>query len=125
MFTQIAVLSVPVKDQQAAKQFYTDVLGCAPVRDVPFGDDGVTRWIQLDLLNTGTTLTLVTWFPQMPPGSLQGVVLLTDDIDRTHALLKQRGVNISDIANESYAREATFYDPDGNGWVLQERPTAS
>jgi catechol 2,3-dioxygenase-like lactoylglutathione lyase family enzyme len=120
MLTKIAVLSIPVKDQQVAKAFYTDVLGCTVMADLPFGSDGVTRWIQLQMPGVETTLTLVTWFPQMQPGSLQGVVLATDDLATTHEALKNRGLAISDIADQPYGREATFSDPDGNGWVLQQ-----
>jgi hypothetical protein len=37
---------------------------------------------------------------------------------KTHAELKRRGLAISDIAHQPYGEEATFSDPDGNGWVL-------
>jgi len=118
MFKRIAVISIPVKDQQAAKTFYTEVLGCNVTTDMPFGSDGVTRWIQLKWPEVETSLTLVNWFPQMPPGSAQGMVLATEDMASTHAELKRRGLAISDIAHQPYGLEATFSDPDGNGWVL-------
>ena len=124
MFTKIAVLSIPVKDQQVAKSFYTDVLGCKAITDMPFGSDGVTRWIELQLPGVETALTLVTWFPQMQPGSTQGLVLATEDIATTHAELKKRGLVISDIDHQPYGHEATFSDPDGNGWVLQQPASA-
>ena len=91
MFRRIAVISIPVKDQQAAKSFYTNVLGCKVTTDMPFGSDGVSRWIQLQLPGVETSLTLVNWFPQMPPGSVQGIVLATEDMAKTHAELKRRG----------------------------------
>jgi catechol 2,3-dioxygenase-like lactoylglutathione lyase family enzyme len=125
MFNRIAVLSIPVKDQQVAKSFYTDVLGCKVITDMPFGSDGVTRWIQLQLPGVETTLTLVTWFPQMQPGSIQGIVLTTEDIAKTHAELKKRGLAILDIDHQPYGQEATFSDPDGNGWVLQQPASAT
>ena len=118
MFKRIAVISIPVKDQQAAKTFYTEVLGCNVTTDMPFGSDGVTRWIQLKWPEVETSLTMVNWFPQMPPGSAQGMVLATEDMASTHAELKRRGLAISDIAHQPYGLEATFSDPDGNGWVL-------
>jgi catechol 2,3-dioxygenase-like lactoylglutathione lyase family enzyme len=123
MFKRIAVLSIPVKDQQAAKSFYTNVLGCKVTTDMPFGSDGVTRWIQLQLPGVETSLTLVTWFPQMQPGSVQGIVLATEDMAKTHAELKRRGLVISDIGHQTYGQEATFSDPDGNGWVLLQPST--
>jgi catechol 2,3-dioxygenase-like lactoylglutathione lyase family enzyme len=125
MFTRIAVLSIPVTDQQVAKAFYMDVLGCTVIADMPFGSDGVTRWIQLQLPGVETALTLVTWFPHMQPGSIQGLVLATDDIAKTHAALKKRGLAISDIDHQPYGQEATFSDPDGNGWVVQQPASAA
>jgi catechol 2,3-dioxygenase-like lactoylglutathione lyase family enzyme len=125
MFNRISVLSIPVKDQQMAKSFYTEVLGCKVIADVPFGSDGVTRWIQLQLPGVETTLTLVTWFPQMRPGTVQGIVLATDDIAKAHAELKKRRLVISDINHQPYGQEATFSDPDGNGWVLQQPASAA
>ncbi|MCI0398691.1 MAG: VOC family protein [Chloroflexi bacterium] len=125
MFNRIEVLSIPVKDQQVAKSFYTNVLGGKVVEDMPFSPEGDTRWIRLELPGVETTLTLVTWFPQMPPGCLQGIVLTTNDIASAHAQLKKRGLAISDIEKQPYGLEATFTDPDGNGWVLQERSAVS
>ena len=92
---------------------------------MPFGSDGVTRWIELQLPGVETTLTLATWFPQMQPGSLQGLVLATEDMAKTHAELKKRGLAISDIDHQPYGQEATFSDPDGNGWILQQPASAA
>src|SRR5262249_24369418 len=114
MFNKISVISVPVKDQKASKAFYANVLGCKVIEEVCVGENGDKKWIQLQLLGVETTLSLVNWIAQMPPGSLQGVVLTTDDIGKTHAELKKRSLSISDINHEPYGSEATFSDPDGN-----------
>jgi catechol 2,3-dioxygenase-like lactoylglutathione lyase family enzyme len=120
MFTHIRVISIPVFNQQVALEFYRDVLGARVEADVPFDQDGQQRWISLRLPGVETRISLVTWFPQMPPGSMQGLVLATNDISAAHSELKMRGLRISDIKNQPYGREATFSDPDGNGWVLQQ-----
>jgi hypothetical protein len=57
----------------------------------------------------------------MTPGSLQGVVLATTDIEKTHSELSRRGLQISPIDSQDYGREATFSDPDGDGWIVQQR----
>jgi catechol 2,3-dioxygenase-like lactoylglutathione lyase family enzyme len=119
MFEKVAVISIPVKDQRAAKAFYTDKLGCAVVDEMPFGTPD-TMWIRLGLPGVDTQLVLATWFPAMPPGSLQGLVLATNRLDQTHAELRRRGLDISPIQNQEWGREATFADVDGNGWVLQQ-----
>jgi uncharacterized glyoxalase superfamily protein PhnB len=67
-----------------------------------------------------TRIVLATWFKQMAPGSQQGLVLNTQDIDKTVAELNGRGLEISPIKNQPYGREAVFNDPDGNGWVIQQ-----
>lgn len=119
MFNKIALVSIPVKDQNASKSFYTEVLGCKVLEEMPFNPD--TQWIKLELPGVETRIVLVTWFPQMQPGGIQGLVLTTKDMAKTHAELKKRGLLISDIDKRPYAQEATFKDPDGNGWVLQQR----
>jgi len=119
MFERIALLSIPVKDQKVTKSFYTEVLGCKVVQEMPFGTPD-TLWIRLELPGVDTQLVLATWFPEMKPGCIQGIVLTTKDIEKTHAELRKRGLKISRIKKEPWAREATFLDPDGNGWVLQE-----
>ena len=113
---QISIVSIPVADPAAARAFYVDVLGFEVLRDNPMGPD--QRWIQLAPAGSTASITLVTWFPQMPPGTVQGLVLTTDAIDADHAALTIRGLAISDPADAPWGRYATFNDPDGNGWVL-------
>ncbi len=79
-------------------------------------------WIQLAPAGQGVTIALVTWFDQMRPGGLQGVMLNTDDLDADHALLRGRGLAIGEIHQEPWGRYAQFSDPDGNGWILREPP---
>ena len=119
--SHIDIVSIPVSDQDAARTFYRDVLGFQVLRDDPFGDG---RWLQLALPNARTSITLVTWFEDMPAGSVRGLVLATDDLDADHERLVRQGVGMSDISTAPWGRFATFADPDGNGWVLQAAPSA-
>lgn len=58
----------------------------------------------------------------LPPG----LVLLADDLDTTYEMLRKRGLTwASAIQMAPWGRYATFSDPDGNGWVLQEAPVSS
>ena len=113
---QLSIVSVPVSDAERAKIFYRDVLGFSIVRDEPMGP--TARWIQLKPPSGAAGITLVTWFESMPPGSAQGLVLETSDIERAHEKLTAQGLAITDIQNASWGRFATFFDVDGNGWVL-------
>ena len=76
------------------------------------------HWLQMRPPSGPTSITLVTWFEAMPPGSVQGLVLDTGDIDLVHKKLAAKGLAIGAIETASWGRYATFRDPDGNGWVL-------
>jgi catechol 2,3-dioxygenase-like lactoylglutathione lyase family enzyme len=116
------IISVPVSDQQRSKRFYRDVLGFALIRDEPMGPG--MSWVQLAPQGQGVTIALVTWFEQMKPGGLQGVMVNTDDIDTEHRLLQARGLKLTEIKQEAWGRYALFTDPDDNGWILRQPPVA-
>lgn len=115
---RIAIISLPVADQQVAKSFYTEVLSFTVIRDNPFENE--QRWIELAPNGSTTTITLVTWFPHMPPGSIHGLVLDTDNIVEDRETLKARGVDVSPVETVPWGQFVIFKDPDGNGWVLQQ-----
>jgi catechol 2,3-dioxygenase-like lactoylglutathione lyase family enzyme len=120
---KVQLFSVPVADQDRAKDFYVNTLGFALVADSPMGPD--QRWVAVAPRGAETTLTLVTWFETMPPGSLKGVVIETDDLEADVAALRDRGVTIEgDIQEAPWGRYVTFDDPDGNGFVLQATAAA-
>jgi len=117
--THVAVVSVPVSDQERSKRFYSEVLGFDLVADTPFVDN--QRWVQLRPPKGEASITLVTWFPDMPAGSMSGIVLECDDIESTHRELTGRGLAFtSPITKEFWGTFATFHDPDGNGWILSQ-----
>jgi uncharacterized glyoxalase superfamily protein PhnB len=55
-----------------------------------------------------------------PPGSIQGLQLVVDDVNAAHAELSGRGVEVSDVQEFPWGRFVFFSDPDGNGWAVQE-----
>jgi catechol 2,3-dioxygenase-like lactoylglutathione lyase family enzyme len=115
---KVQLLSVPVSDQDRSRDFYVGVLGFALVSDTQLGPD--MRWVMVAPPGGQTALTLVTWFPSMPAGSLKGLVLETDDLEGDVARLKADGVAIDGgIEDAPWGRFAQFEDPDGNGIVLQ------
>lgn len=113
----VQVVSVPVSDQDRAKEFYVDVLGFTLLADRQFAPD--MRWVMVAPPGGQTSLTLVTWFPSMLPGSLQGTVLESDDLERDIEALTGKGVEVSEPQDAPWGRFVTFADPDGNGIVLQ------
>jgi catechol 2,3-dioxygenase-like lactoylglutathione lyase family enzyme len=119
--TSLQVVSVPVSDQDRARDFYAGVLGFTVEMDSEFGG-GAMRWVMLRPPGGGTAITLVTWFESMAAGSLNGSVLGCDDLEQTLAELSARGVTFAEdkIQEAPWGRWKTFTDPDGNAWVLQQ-----
>jgi uncharacterized glyoxalase superfamily protein PhnB len=83
-----------------------------------------SKWIQLAPPGCATTIALVSWFDGMKPGGLQGVMLNSTDIESDHRVLSSRGLVLSPIEQQPWGRFAMFKDPDGNGWILRQRPGA-
>jgi predicted enzyme related to lactoylglutathione lyase len=118
---QVQIVSVPVSDQERAKDFYLNTLGFELRQEAPFGDG--MRWIEVAPEGSTASMTLVTWFESMPSGSLRGLVVATHDIRATHEELVARGVPFDFPPTEMPGgTQAVFRDPDGNGLVLWERP---
>ena len=120
-YTHFLVVSVPVSDQDRARDFYVETLGFELRRDVSFGNG--QRWVEVAPRGAQTALTLVTWFPSMPPGSLRGLAIGAADVDAAYAELRRRGVAFDGpLQDVPWGRYATFEDPDGNGLILQGAP---
>jgi catechol 2,3-dioxygenase-like lactoylglutathione lyase family enzyme len=116
---ELSVVSIPVSDQDRAKAFYTEVLGFEAITDNPYGDG--LRWVQVRPPGTSISFTLVTWFPSMPAGSLQGIVLETPDVQAAYLELLEKGVHFAhEPRQEAWGTYTTFSDPDGNGFVLSQ-----
>ncbi len=115
----VIVVSVPVSDQDRAKEFYVDKLGFELEGD----DESVPgiRWVRVAPKGGTTSLALVTWFESMPPGSLQGLVLSSDDIQAEYENLVARGVRFDGPPQRRpWGTETVIRDPDGNSLVLQQ-----
>lgn len=115
--SHVKLLSMPVRDQDRAKSFYTEALGFELLADEDMAPD--QRWVQVAPKGADTSITLVTWFDSMPAGAQRGLVLETDDLDADVAALAAKGVPVSGVEDAPWGRYVTFADPDGNGFVLQ------
>jgi catechol 2,3-dioxygenase-like lactoylglutathione lyase family enzyme len=116
--TAVQLFSLPVTDQDRARDFYVDVLGFELVADTEMGPS--MRWVQVRPPGVATSVTLVTWSESMPAGSARGTVLETDDLDAEVTRLGALGVAMDgDVREAPWGRFVTFADPDGNGIVLQ------
>jgi catechol 2,3-dioxygenase-like lactoylglutathione lyase family enzyme len=139
---EIAV--IPVSDVDRAKRFYGD-LGWRLDADFASGDE--FRVIQFTPPGSGASVIFGKNVTPAAPGSAQGLYLIVSDIEATRQELLARGVKVGetfhggdnvytgtdqpylfgsirvsgpDPEHRSYRSFASFRDPDGNGWLLQE-----
>jgi predicted enzyme related to lactoylglutathione lyase len=135
---------IPVSDVDRAKQFY-EKLGWR--LDADFRFDNGFRVVQFTPPGSGCSVQFGTNITSATPGSARGLYVVVSDIEAAHDELVARGVDISDVFHAgtpgaqfqpdgtrgrvsgpapdhaTYGSFATFSDPDGNGWLLQEITT--
>ncbi len=128
---KLEVVTLPVSDVDRAKRFYQS-LGWRTDADLVLGDD--VRVVQLTPTHSGCSIAFGKGLTQAAPGSTQGFELVVDDIDAARKDLISRGVEVSEVFHRDggeflpgpdpedrpYLTFASFSDPDGNGWLLQE-----
>ncbi|MGB9182671.1 MAG: VOC family protein [Solirubrobacteraceae bacterium] len=116
---RVTVVSVPVGDQAAARRFYVEQLGFDLLAEATFGDD--LHWMQVGPPDSQASLTLVTWFDEMPAGSLRGLVIESDDLEHDYVEMVSRGVSfLAPPSPQPGGTFATFVDPDGNQISLRQ-----
>ncbi len=129
---KLEVIPVPVTDIDRAKHFYAEQLGFAV--DLNTELSGGNRLVQLTPTGSGCSIHLNNSI-DMPPGVLEGLQLVVDDIEAARAELVGRGVEATPVRRfenvewvdghgGDWNAFVFFSDPDGNGWIVQERPAA-
>jgi catechol 2,3-dioxygenase-like lactoylglutathione lyase family enzyme len=130
---KLEVVYIPVADVDRAKQFYSEQVGFAVDLDTTVDD--TTRFVQLTPPGSACSIVIGTGIATSAPGSAQGVQLVVSDVDAARAQLVANGVEVSPVrhfANGEWVDGRGgdwnsfifFNDPDGNGWVVQERPAS-
>jgi len=144
---KLEIVVIPVSDVDRAKRFYFG-LGWRLDADFAAGDD--FRVIQFTPPGSGCSVIFGKNVTAAAPGSAQGLYLIVSDIEAARDELLGRGVEISEVfhnaggvyagtdepylfgrlrvsgpdpEHRSYRSIASFSDPDGNGWLLQEVTT--
>ena len=121
MEMKLELVPVPVADVDRAKAFYTDQLGFTADVDVQPAD-GV-RVVQLTPPGSACSIGMGTGLAayEATPGTVRGLHLVVDDIEKARAELAGRGVEMGEIQDVGGGvKYAGFTDPDGNSWTLQE-----
>lgn len=117
-FTGVRAVSVPVADQQAALEFYRDVLGFSVVRDLPTPSGG--RWIELTPGSDTPVLTLEP-APATVVRGFVGVRFSTSDAEALRTALVAAGVEADDILRwPGVPPMFAFRDRDGNAFSVTE-----
>lgn len=141
---KLEALVIPVSDVDRAKVFYA---GLGWRLDADFAFDNGFRIVQFTPFGSGCSIQFGTGVTSAAPGSARGLYLVVSDIEAAREELITHDVNVSDVFHAttpgaqfqpqgtpgrvtgpaqdhaSYRSFATFNDPDGNGWLLQEITT--
>jgi pimeloyl-ACP methyl ester carboxylesterase/predicted enzyme related to lactoylglutathione lyase len=130
---KLEVVTLPVSDVDRAKRFYQS-LGWRLDADIAAGD--AFRVVQLTPPHSPCSVAFGKGVTTDEPGSVQRLLLAVYDIDAARADLVRRGAEVSEVFHlaggrvagpdpegRSYQTYASFSDPDGNGWLLQEIKT--
>ena len=139
----LEVVTLPVSDVDRSKSFYQS-LGWRLDADLAVGDD--FRVVQFTPTHSQSSIQFGKGLTSAEPGSVDRLFLAVKDIDSARDDLISRGVDVSEVYHyerrpghsaemearvsgpdpqkgRSYLTYASFRDPDGNGWLLQEVTT--
>lgn len=105
--TRVQLPSVPLTDQDRARDFDVNSLGMELVREMPVGPG--QRWVKVRPKGAETSVTLATWFETMPAGWLTG-------LERLHGLGVDRD---SPVRTQAWGSSVVVRDPDGNRLAIQ------
>jgi len=128
---KLEVVVVPVTDVDRAKRFYSEQVGFVVDHDTRFDEN--SRVIQLTPPGSACSITVGAGFTDMLPGSVKGLQLVVPDVEAARSELIARGVAVSvvkhyegtvlvDGRGGKWNSFVFFSDPDGNEWIIQERP---
>jgi catechol 2,3-dioxygenase-like lactoylglutathione lyase family enzyme len=134
----VEVITVPVSDVERALRFYVDQVGFT--LDVDYSPNAAFRVVQLTPPGSSCSIQIGNAITEAPAGSLRNAYLVVTDLETARRLLLKHGVDVGEIRHKTpvdawdggfasgldpargdYASFASFTDPDGNSWVLQER----
>jgi catechol 2,3-dioxygenase-like lactoylglutathione lyase family enzyme len=145
--TKLEIVVIPVSDPERAKRFYA---GLGWRLDADFADGDDFRVMQFTPPGSGCSIIFGKNVTPAAPGSAQGLYLIVSDIKAAREQLIARGAEVSEVFHGasdkyigtdepylfgrvrvggpdpergSYRSFASFKDPDGNGWLMQEVTT--
>jgi catechol 2,3-dioxygenase-like lactoylglutathione lyase family enzyme len=123
MDMKLEVVPLPVRDVDAAKDFYSAKVGFTVDHDV--SPNASMRIVQMTPPGSACSVVIGVGLPLGEPGSVKGVQLVVEDLDAVRSELAGRGVSISEVQQMGPegtpgSRFCFFDDLDGNTWAVQE-----
>jgi catechol 2,3-dioxygenase-like lactoylglutathione lyase family enzyme len=123
MDMKLEVVPLPVRDVDAAKDFYSAKVGFTVDHDVSPNES--MRIVQMTPPGSACSVVIGVGLPLGEPGSVKGVQLVVEDLDAVRSELAGRGVSISEVQQMGPegtpgSRFCFFDDLDGNTWAVQE-----
>jgi catechol 2,3-dioxygenase-like lactoylglutathione lyase family enzyme len=123
MDMKLEVVPLPVRDVDAAKDFYFAKVGFTIDHDV--SPNASMRIVQMTPPGSACSVVIGVGLPLGEPGSVKGVQLVVEDLDAVRSELAGRGVSISEVQQMGPegtpgSRFCFFDDLDGNTWAIQE-----
>jgi catechol 2,3-dioxygenase-like lactoylglutathione lyase family enzyme len=119
MEMKLELVPVPVSDVDRAKAFYVEQMGFHEDIDARLSEQ--LRFVQLTPPASACSIVIGEGITHQEVGSLEGLILVVQDIQATYDELTKRGVEVSEPAKQPWgAIHADFRDPDGNRWTLQQ-----
>ena len=131
---KLEVVVIPVSDVERARRFYGETLAWRLDADFAVGDE--FRALQFTPPGSPCSIHFGKGVTAAAPGSASGLFLIVTDVVAARAELVDRGIAVSEVFHRagpgkptasgpdpqrhSYASFASFADPDGNSWLLQE-----
>jgi len=126
MDMKLELVPIPVTDVDRARDFYAEKVGFNIDLDVNADADprveGGMRVVQLTPPGSACSISIGTGIIDTPPGSVQALHLVVSDIEAARAELIRREVEVGEVQDLGGVLYASFSDPDGNGWALQQLP---
>ena len=123
---KLELVPIPVSDVDRAKAFYAEKVGFNVDLDVNADNDNRVsdemRVVQLTPPGSACSIAFGIGIVDTPPGSVQALHLVVSDINAARAELVERGVEVGEVQDLGGVLYASFSDPDGKGWALQQLP---
>jgi catechol 2,3-dioxygenase-like lactoylglutathione lyase family enzyme len=115
---QISLVTIPAADQDRSIDFYVEKLGFEKRTDLPFG--GKYRWVEVYPPSGTTGIALAPPHPDREMAPMEtGIALTTDDIDATHAHLREQGVDVdAEVSRMGDPVPPMFWFRDADGHTL-------